>query len=119
MKICKLLLMSSMFFVALSAYAAPAVIVTDFGCGMPDGDGGSVFTTDTKVVNSNNGKGGNINFKCYFSDVPNSTGKAVHHDFESTGFLCNTTFGTTENWRGVVDSEGEAVLSCKIGPHDL
>lgn len=101
---------------AVSAAADPAIIVTDNGCGLLDGDGGQVFSSSDKTVFSNNGQGGNVTLKCYLSGVANSTGKAVKWNFDNTGAACVTLFGATFNWREVVDSEGDAVLTCKINP---
>ncbi|NIN30717.1 MAG: hypothetical protein GTN84_05405, partial [Hydrogenophaga sp.] len=72
------------------------------------------FTSDTKQVYSQNGKDGNVNFKCY-AEVDNPTGRAVKCDFESTGLSCGVLgFGGTESWKQVIDSEGNAVLTCKF-----
>ena len=114
MKVFKLLFVSAFMLFVASAHADPAIIVTDFGCGLIDGDGNSFSTNDTKVVNSNNGKGGQINFACYASGVPNNQGRAVHWDYDNTGLTCGTLFGSTTDWRIVVDTEGNAVLKCKI-----
>lgn len=99
---------------ATTAFAEPAIILTDFGCGLLDGDGNGIFTTDTKVVNSLGKNGGNVNLKCYASDVPNSTGETVKWDFYNTGSPCGTQYGLTEDWRIVVDPEGNAIMTCKI-----
>jgi len=103
-------------FLSLTAHADPAIIITDFGCGMLDGDGGFVGTTDSKVVNTNNANG-IINFKCHVKDVANSTGMAVHWDYETAGFSCNTLFGSTTDWKETVSADGNAVLTCKIHPN--
>ncbi len=114
MKCSKVFSLSLLALFSSASFAEPAVMISDFRCTLFDGDGGFFSTNDTKVVNSNNGKGGQINFKCHASGVPNSTGTAVHYDFESTGQRCNTLFGSTTDWKEVVDSEGNAQLTCKI-----
>jgi hypothetical protein len=110
----KLLGASVLMLAASTAFAEPAIILTDFGCGMIDGDGGDVFTTDTKVVSSLNNDGSNINLKCHASDIANSTGTAVKWNYENTGSLCGTQYGSTEDWRIVVDTEGNATMTCKL-----
>ncbi len=111
-----LTLVASLMLVTPAAYADPAIILTDFGCGVIDGDGNGFFTTDTKTVSSQNGKPGNLNItlKCHASGVPNSTGKAVHWNFNNTGFSCGTQFGSTTDWNETVSASGKAVLTCKI-----
>jgi len=114
MKFVKSICIATFMMFASAVYADPAVIITNFGCGGLDGDGGGWGTTDTHVVMSNNGKGGNVNFKCHATGVANSQGRAVHWNFDNTGAVCNTLFGTTEDWKSTVDTEGNAVLSCRI-----
>lgn len=98
------------------AFAEPAVIIVGDTCGMLDGDGVFISTTDTKTVNTNSSNGRAM-FKCHASDVPNSTGSAVHYDFESTeiscGILLTDGLVFTNDWKQVVDTEGNAVLTCK------
>lgn len=110
----KLLSVSFLMLVASAVYAEPAIILTEFGCGLLDGDGDGVFTTDTKVVSSVSNDGSNINLKCYASGVANSTGKAVKWNYDNTGSLCGTQYGSTNDWRIVVDTEGNAVMTCKL-----
>jgi hypothetical protein len=111
----KLLGASVLMLAASTAFAEPAIILTDFGCGMVDGDGNGVWTTDTKVSSSVNKKGTNVNFKCFASGVANSTGKTVKWNSDDFfGQPCGTQFGSSDDWRIVVDMEGNAVMSCKI-----
>ena len=114
MKLIRLLFATVLMLFVSVAYADPAIIITDFGCTMLDGNGGFFGTTDTKVVNSNNGKGGQINFACYANGVPNDQGRAVHWDYDSTGLGCNTLFGSTTDWKAVIDTEGYGHLKCRI-----
>ena len=112
----KTLILASLFAVGISnVNAEPAVIITDFQCAGIDGNGGSVSTTNSKVVITNS-KNGVVNFKCHFSEVPNDTGKAVHHDYDSTGALCSTLTGSTDDWKMTVGRGGNAVLSCRVHP---
>ena len=90
-----------------------AAVYRDFGCGLSDGNGNFVFTTDTHSVEvGNNGNGLTI---CKASGVPNSTGKAVHWDSASTnGGTCfiRGQFGT--DWDITVSAGGEAILRCHL-----
>ncbi len=109
------LLGASVLMLATSAvYADPAIILTEFGCGLLDGDGAGVWTNDTKVVSSRNKGGSNINLKCYASNINNTSGSVVKWNMDNTGYLCGTQFGDTDDWRIVVDTEGNAVMTCKI-----
>jgi hypothetical protein len=88
--------------------SARAVVIRDTGCGMLDGDGGFVFTTNTLVVGT---PSGNDKLQCR-AKVPNSSGKAVHYDFESTGLICGTFFHITTTWHETVSASGRATLTC-------
>ena len=103
---------------ATTAFAEPSIILTDFGCGMVDGDGGGIWTTDTKVVSAIKKNGTNVNLKCYASDVANSAGKAVKWGYDDFG-PCNTQYGATDDWHIVVDTEGNAKMSCIIHLDEL
>ena len=89
---------------------SPAIHISGFGCGMLDGDGGGVAADRSRVVITSSG---NANLKCSVSGVANSTGSAVHWDFDNTGFLCGTTVGLTEQWKETVSASGNATLTCK------
>jgi hypothetical protein len=109
----KLLGASVLMLAASTAIAEPAIILTDFGCGMLDGDGVGFFTSDTKVVSSVGKQGTHVNLKCHASGVANSTGKVVKWTSDDFG-ACGTQFGSTYDWKIVVDTEGNAVMSCKV-----
>ena len=68
----------------------------------------------SKTVNTMGGKGSNIIMKCHVKGVSNSTGKAVKWNFDNTDRLCVTQYGATDDWRSVVSSEGDAMMTCKI-----
>ena len=104
---------------ATTAFAEPAIILTDFACGMMDGNGDYIFTRDTKVVSAIKKNGTNVNLKCYASDVANSTGKAVKWNYENTGLACGTQYGATDDWQTIVDTEGNAKLSCIVHLDEL
>ena len=89
-----------------------ASVFKDFGCGLFDGDGGFAFTTvGTHSVEITNGNRITV---CKASDVPNSTGKAVHWDFDNKGVLCGVAGGATSQWDETVSASGEATLRCHL-----
>ena len=87
-----------------------AVRISDFDCGVIDGDGNPFLVTGSLVSTSS----GNTNFKCKGSGVPNSTGAAVIWNYENTGVLCGTITGVTEDWQSVVSASGNTTLQCKV-----
>lgn len=99
-----------------TTYAAPAIIITDFGCGLLDGNGGFAFTTDTKTVITNDANGNTI-LKCKATGLAHPGGAAVHWDFSNTSIPCGTFLGGTTDWKEVVTSSGNATLTCKIVPN--
>lgn len=90
-----------------------SVHLSDFGCGMIDGDGGFIAATSSDVIFTSSG---NANFKCSIKGAANSTGSAVHYDFASTGLLCGTLNGVTDQWKETVSANGNATLQCKRHP---
>lgn len=120
MKFTNLFCASLLTFFASSVYAEPAIIITGGGCGLLDGNGDFFSSTEAefkKIVSSQNGKSGvsNVMYKCQLTGVPNSQGKAVHWSYDNSGLLtCNTLLGATEDWKITVDTEGKAVMTCKI-----
>jgi hypothetical protein len=95
---------------AQPASAKGAVVIRNTGCGMLDGNGGFVFTTNTLVVGT---PSGNDKLQCR-AKVPNSSGKAVHYDFQSTGLICGTFFNITTTWHETVSASGRATLTCVV-----
>src|SRR5688572_11376504 len=95
------------------AMANGAVHISDFGCGMLNGQGGSVYTTDSRVTVTPPNAGVTI-LKCSARDVANTTGRAVHWNHDNTGLVCNTQMGTTTDWMETVSANGAAVLTCKV-----
>ncbi|MFT7128701.1 MAG: hypothetical protein ACI89U_000809 [Gammaproteobacteria bacterium] len=118
MKYINMFLVSGLMLSSVAAYSDPAIIITDSGCGMLDGDGNFTSATDVHSVNSVNGKGGNIMLKCSVKGVANSTGAAVKWDYDSTGTSCNTLYGATTDWSEVVSASGNATLICRIHHSD-
>ena len=90
-----------------------ASVYEGFGCGLSDGDGHFVFTTDTHSVEvGNNGNGVTI---CKASGVANSTGRAVHWNSENTGGgRCFIRGQFATDWDITVSAGGVAILRCHL-----
>ena len=100
-----------------SVQAVPATVGMDQGCTLLDGDGNLVAADTDHSVVTNNGKGTG-KLTCHAEGVANSAGKAVHWDFDSTGLVCGTPSGPTENWKATISQNedgttGDAVLTCR------
>lgn len=85
-----------------------AFIQRDFGCGMFDGDGGFVATSDgnISIVTSS----GHTTLICKAKGQANSTGRAV----KTSGFLCGTHLGLTTDSQNTVSASGNITLRCRI-----
>jgi hypothetical protein len=92
------------------AQADQAVVVREGWCGLLDGDGG-IASGEGVFLMSN--AGGVSTLRCSLDDVPNSTGRAVHWNYENTGMSCMTTEGTTTDWHETVSAAGRATLVCR------
>ncbi|MDH3732957.1 MAG: hypothetical protein OEU54_05460 [Gemmatimonadota bacterium] len=88
-----------------------AIVIRDMGCGLLDGDGAPVFVSSDHAVITPNGK---TKLTCQARGLSNSTGRAVHHDFASTGMLCGTDLGFTTQWHETVSASGNATLTCFV-----
>ena len=99
---------------AVSVSAAPArnaVVVHDGACGLFDGAGNIVPVLDGRFsVTNNSGR----MVQCRASDVPNSTGQALHFDRESTGVPCNAGGTLTDDWHQTLSASGQAVITCRV-----
>ena len=91
--------------------AGGAIHIDDFGCGMLNGNGGFLITTDSKQVIT---PSGNDNFKCQADNVPNASGSSVKWNFANTGLICGTALGGTTDWQEIVSGSGQATLQCKV-----
>ena len=85
-----------------------AFILKDFGCGVFDGDGNVIPTSEGTISVVTNGP--TTILKCQASGIPNTTGSA--QTFK--GFLCNTFLGATTDTSGVTSKGGEATIICRI-----
>jgi hypothetical protein len=90
-----------------------AVVVNDLGCGLFDGNGGAVVSDESHSVITMN-KNGNGVAVCKATVTPSSTGKTVHYNNASTGGLCETPAGFTDDWQETVSADGQATVSCHV-----
>jgi len=97
-----------------------AVVISNLGCGMLDGSGGSVSATGSQFVATSNGNG---LFTCSVSGVLNPTGHAVIWSFAIASaffgfpFYCGGySLGVTNDWHETVSASGQATLSCHFNP---
>jgi hypothetical protein len=98
---------------AMAVVAESATIIKDVGCGLLDADGNIMFVSDMIAVGTES-KNGNamLNCKGELPDGSTLPDKAVKWDYESTGLMCNTLFGITDQWQAVVTPSGQVSLSC-------
>lgn len=113
----KLICASILMLGASVAFAEPALVITDFTCGMIDGNGG--ITSGAGQITKSNNPGGNAVLKCRSSEVPNDTGttvKWVPEDNPLGGIPCSssTLAAITYDWKIVVDTDGNGVMTCKF-----
>ena len=102
------------FFITAGAFANNgAVHINNFGCGVLDGNGNGVYTTNSKVTITHSPNGNTI-LKCFAKGVPNNTGRAVRWNYATTGYSCGTQSGSTTDWHEIVSTRGRAVLTCTI-----
>ncbi|MBD2603313.1 hypothetical protein H6G81_01915 [Scytonema hofmannii FACHB-248] len=96
-------------FIAPQAVNAQAQLFNDFGCGVFDGNGNSVFADgNTKSVITGNGN--NTILQCQGQVTPPSDGNAVIQK----GFPCGTFLGLTYDSMSVVSANGNSTLTCHI-----
>ena len=111
-----LVLFAGAIALAVVASVAPAstegaIVIKDGGCSLLDGNGGFVSADSSQSVVTPSGNGVLI---CKVKGVPNSTGRAVRHDFASTGISCGTAAGSTQDWHETVSASGNATLVCPV-----
>ena len=105
---------------AISGFSAQAldtsaVVITDESCGMLNGGGGFILTTDTKRI-ATGSPNGNTMFQCR-TQLPSHDGGAYNFSFETQNIACGimtqTGFVATNDWHQVISSDGQATLTCK------
>jgi hypothetical protein len=97
--------------IVLPAMAAPAQVVKDVDCKVPNAVGGLIATTGKEVATSS----GNSMIVCKAQLNPLTDvfpAKAVKWDFASLGLKCWTGFGLTENWQAVITPSGQVSMTC-------
>ncbi|MGH7948123.1 MAG: hypothetical protein ACREQF_02735 [Candidatus Binataceae bacterium] len=96
-------------------FADPAIVIKDDVCGMLDSDGNLTVLTEDSIKVGTFSNNCNATLSCKTKGVTNTTGKAVHWDFDSAGSLpCNTGFGVTEQWHEIISKSGVAHLICHV-----
>jgi len=85
-----------------------AVTITEFGCNMWDQYGNVTVSSESQSSVANSA--GNTTLKCYATGVANDTGKAVR----LSGQVCYTYLGVTTRMYQVIDTEGNATLTCQV-----
>ncbi len=89
-----------------------AIVIDDAGCGFLDGYAQPFFFAASHKVSTS---GGTTTVKCYATGVPRDPGKAIRYTSDSFGgATCDTRFGSTTRWWEVIDSEGNATVTCQI-----
>ena len=90
-----------------------AVVISEFGCVILDGDGylARASKGHTVITHSENG---NRVLKCSAKGLPNSTGKAAKFDISNTGYVCYAYGVMTSNWRNTVSKSGNSTLTCLV-----
>jgi len=84
-----------------------ATITENEGCYMLDQNSEILYADADHAVVTYSGKG---SLKCYATGVANDTGKAIRF----SGFLCETPAGNTYRSWEVIDTEGNATLTCQV-----
>jgi len=100
--------------VPTSALAAAAVVIRDDGCMMVNQYGVVNVVADQNHRVGTFSRNCNSTVQCKATGVTNTTGKAIHHDFGTTGGPCFTGFGYTTNWHQIISKSGVAHLVCHI-----
>lgn len=90
---------------ALAGTVGPSVWAD--GCSMYNATGGQIFGQDWEVIQANNG---NVTVKCKAYGLANSTGKPVKYQ----DFACQTPYGVTNRSWEVIDTQGNATMTCQI-----
>ena len=93
---------------------AQAVVISDQGCGLFDGDGNIVLASSDHSVITPSGNG-NCNLKCSVKGVANSSGRAVNLDSTIVPISCGIPgCAPTANWHETISASGNATLTCLV-----
>ncbi len=97
------------------AETSAAVVIRDGGCGLYDGNGIMVFTTNTQTVATNSANA-NATLICKADVNPPANGKAAKYSPENAAEVC--VIGSTAGWfvtndyHETVSAKGKATLVC-------
>jgi hypothetical protein len=95
--------------------AEGAIVIKDDGCTMLDASGNPSVPTEDSIKVGTFSNNCNSTISCKAKGVENTTGKAVHWDFESAGYIsCSTGFGDTNDWHEIISKSGVAHLICHV-----
>jgi len=89
------------------ALADSMISISRLGCSMLDVNGNYDFRSNMIQVTAYDNEG----IAC-LTDVVNHSGKRVHWDNKNTGYLCNTQFGSTDDWYEEIGPTGHVTLMC-------
>ncbi|KAH7175114.1 uncharacterized protein B0J16DRAFT_324559 [Fusarium flagelliforme] len=85
-----------------------AIFISDFDCGLVDGNGNFVSADRSRVVIT---QSGNRNLVCESDVTPPSDGRAEIYNFKNTGALCGTVGGfRTDKWQQTISASGKTTL---------
>ena len=105
---------TSLQLAAAESNAGGALIFYDDGCALFDANGTLVPGQSDKYVCTPS-QHYNITVKCYATVAPPASGKAVRFSYANKPVECGTHCGQgTTKWHEVVDSLGNAVLTCNF-----
>lgn len=108
-----LVTMCAIYFLAagvVMAEPADVVFIDEGGCGLLNDDGIPVAGEGHEV--SANSSNGNVKLTCSINLEPTSTGRSVIYNYDTTGILCGTSGGSTDDWHEVISRSGQAKLTC-------
>jgi hypothetical protein len=106
-----LALLTVLYLPAGASASAGSVVAKDTTCAVLDAEGRVAFGQNSMVLST---PSGHSIVKCSVTGVNNSTGRAVRHDYESTGMTCMTAAGATTDWHETISASGNATLTCRM-----
>ncbi|KAH7460469.1 hypothetical protein FOMA001_g19498 [Fusarium oxysporum f. sp. matthiolae] len=96
------------------AQSNSAIHISNFDCGLVDGNGVFVVADISRVVIT---QSGNRNLVCESDVTPPPDGKATIYNFKNTGALCGTVGGfQTDKWQQTLSASGKTTLICQTKP---
>ncbi|RFN43098.1 tubulin beta [Fusarium flagelliforme] len=83
-----------------------AIFISDFDCGLVDGNGNFVSADRSRVVIT---QSGNRNLVCESDVTPPSDGRAEIYNFKNTGALCDNLFSSLNLFRTLCETGYDAI----------